>query len=382
MNISKSTLRSLVIMGLGIAGSYFNLWIPIFAAFLALLVMAPVQELFNRFFTANSLFLFFVMAVFSFIGFVNGSLTIQVIIYYCFGAVFFYLFGSIFSSRSSNKRDILLLLLVIFFSLAFQHLVVTIADIFITGIINPERSLQILDSDAQRAVTQRTIEISLCIGSIAFLFFHDDDQVVLRQKTVFIVLGVLGVLCAIHYVSRTGVALAFISLIVGFLFSNAKISSKIFLLVLLIVALFSVLRSEVYDVFLARETDMSNVSNGGLRFERWSYILEMLWVHPWGITNINALEHGYAHNLWIDFGKVGGLLSMVLLILFSFRYVINTWKLQRNKNYPLRLPILVFSIVFFLSLMTEPIHEGAPIFFFVYFLYCGCLQQEVKSPCS
>ena len=366
-------------MGLGIAGSYFNLWIPLFGAILALLVMAPPQELFNRFFTTNSLFLFFVMAVFSFIGFVNGLLTIQVIVYYCFGALLFYLFGSIYSSRSSNKSDVLALLFVITLSLAFQHLVVTMADIYVTGIINPERSLQILDSDAQRAVTQRTVEISLCIGSIAFLFFQDDDKVVLKLKRAFVVLGVIGVLCAIHYVSRTGVTIVLISLVVGFLFSNAKAFSKFFLLVLLIIALKLVTHTEVYDVFMARETDYSNIANGGLRFERWGYIFDMLLKHPWGITNIKALEHAYAHNFWIDFGKIGGLPSMVLLILFSLGYLINTWKILRNKDYPLRLPILVFSIVFFLSLMTEPIHEGATMFFFVYFLYCGFLQQEVKS---
>ena len=130
---------------------------------------------------------------------------------------------------------------------------------------------------------------------------------------------------------------------------------------------------------MARETDYSNIANGGLRFERWGYIFDMLLKHPWGITNIKALEHAYAHNFWIDFGKIGGLPSMVLLILFSLGYLINTWKILRKKDYPLRLPILVFSIVFFLSLMTEPIHEGATMFFFVYFLYCGFLQQEVKS---
>jgi O-antigen ligase len=280
-----------------------------------------------------------------------------------------------------GAEDVLIFIIMFMaISLGLFHMIATVNDIFTVGLVNPERSLETL-GDTQRATTQRTTELSLCIACFCMLFIPRGELKTPILKSAYIVLAIIASLCVLHYVSRTGVALVAVTLIVGLVY-RWGVSWKTLLLFIIVIALYASLQNtELFQVFASRETDVSNLKNVGLRTERWTWGIEYLMNNPWGNLSIREyqLEY-YAHNFWIDYGIAYGLIATFFMVLFSLRSFFSSLKKARRRSGSnnTTLIILTFSVVFVLSLFTEPIIYGAPSYLMMYLMFCG-LVEEVNA---
>lgn len=113
---------------------------------------------------------------------------------------------------------------------------------------------------------------------------------------------------------------------------------------------------------------------------RWTYagdILRLLPKYPLG--NVPYLH--YAHNLWVDIAKEGGIIPFVLYILFAifsvFEGVRYMWK-KREENEKVIFVAAIFAaniLVFF----TEPIMEGSPMTFSIFCFLVGGVSSLLKK---
>ena len=319
-----------------------------------------------------ALLLYFVHGVF-----INGLFNIWGGLMVVLPSIVLYLCGNYFAIRWKYGEIILFLLFLVSLTIALPHFYYTISDIFQNGLINPHRYLSILGED-QQIITQRAILISLCTGAIGLapLWSLKGERSVRRLIRFFVALSFVAVLCVIHYVSRTGVVIFLVSFIVGQYMNSRKSKYRnVFLLIVFCVLLFYVsFETEVGIVFMERNNDTLFQASG--RSGKWELFFNLLLQNPMGIENLAYVTstYAYAHNLWLDFGKYGGLLSFVLLSVFSIINIIKCCKVFFNKSRSdilLKQLCFLFAIVFFLANMTEPILEGVRPFWFAYCFYCG-----------
>lgn len=327
----------------------------------------------------NLTFILLAAALFTFLlfGYLNGNITIQMVIFFSFSSICFFYIGSYLVDHSRSEAEIIYVFALVIIAMALPHIIVTIQDIFTVGLVNPDRILtSIADGgDGQRSVTQRTVEISLCIGSIAFFFAKPKSNLGVRTKKILVIVACICEICALHYVSRTGIAILCIGLLIGFLFSWGISIRSCALLLVLFIGYHYVQNSELYDVFAARDTDYSNVSNVGLRTVRWEWGLKEIKENPFGSTTYMYALHSLAHNFWIDYGKISGYIPFVLLILLSIRNLFQSIIIGLRRIGILSYFAVVYTPIFIATLMTEPVHEGAPLYMFVYFMYIGMINR-------
>lgn len=307
-------------------------------------------------------------------------------VYFVVCSYLMYLIGEGFGRQLQSGRQLVYLLLLLALSIALPHIIITLIDIRIYGIINPMRQLQVLGDEVQMDTTARVIELSLAISGIAFLFYPALTKADKRMKWLFIAFSVIGEICAIHYLSRTGYLLFGLSFGLGFLFYRLKPRAGTILILITIAALIFVLwdsiqSSEIVALYEDREVEKeSSLATGGGRFERWLRGLNGLLVYPFG----DSVSRYYCHNLWLDFGRCFGIFPFLLLVAFSLKDLRYSVRLFRNSSIDmdLRFCVFLFSIVFFLCCFTECIHEGMPAYFFLYCMYCGIITSLYKKRSS
>lgn len=372
-SVDKDYLRLLLILSITLVFNSLSPWLPVIGAFIATLLTRNFKL------SGSASFLLVLWLVYDFLGLSNGNTSVQMAIYLTLPSILFFYLGNEFVRRARSAYNVYLTIFVMITSLALPHILVTIYDIYEVGLVNPDRFLAILGEDNQRSITQRTIEISLCIGSIGLLFQNTTDKTSKRLNRLMVIVSVLAFLCALHYVSRTGVVICLVSLSVGVLY-NWGISFKTIFFVGVALIFYTWLQgTELFDVYAQRETDYSNISNAGLRMPRWEWAWNTTFENPLGTVGFLKAEHPYAHNFWLDLGKNCGVLPFFMMILFSLNHLRNIIKLVRCRIPLLSFAFTLWTLTCYMSLFTEPIHEGATLFMFIYFFYCGVTEQIVNG---
>ena len=344
---------------------------PVFVCviFILMFIRDSIRGVSYRILCFYNIFVFVIFAQFFYCGYTNGNMTFYNAIWYSVPSVIAVMLGHNYALKLNNPKLIISFLFCISLFLALPHIIITVRDILSNGLINPDRSLSIDGYDeTQRAITARTVELSLAICGIAAIFIKKLNAP-LRISNLFIILSVLAELCTLHFVSRTGIAILIIALITGLLYKKIDAKQVIMLVMIsfLVYKLFE--NSGFLDVFSERERDGSSIMDAGGRTERWAIGFAALLENPLGYN----IEDWFAHNFWLDFGRVGGLIAFFLLCIFSILLFAKTIKLRSFQiigGYNCLL-IVVFSVTFLATLFTEPVHSGAPMYMYMYFLFAG-----------
>ena len=301
--------------------------------------------------------------------------------YLCLTPLFLYQLGRYFMSHWKSEDNLFLLLLLLAISLGAAHIGITVDDIIHNGIINPERQLGIgVDDESQRAVTQRATELSLCFFGFSVLFYKPINSFQRIAKIFFVITGILALLCGLHYVSRTCVFLFLIALLTGAVLTskekkNGFLSTIFFVLIfLLFLWVFggSDTVSQLIHLYQDRGMESESIVSAGGRSELWTQAISEIFKNPFG-SNVDF----FAHNLWLDVGLRFGVIPFVLLIWFSassFRKAIRIVR-RKQESFLVRLCVCSFSVLFFMSCFTEPIHVSSPNYLFVYMMFCGMVNS-------
>lgn len=302
-----------------------------------------------------------------------GLATFHNCLWIFFLSVLAFLTGKGFAWKLNDYPSCYYFIYFIFLLLALPQIPVTLIDIAVNGLINPDRGLAILGAkDTQQATTGRTVQLAMAISGIFMLFYHFKDKSLHKIRNYFVILAIVAEICTLHYVSRTGVAVLAISFSLGIILKLGISRKAFFVIILASIVLYFLSDSALGNVFAARETDRSSIGNAGGRSGIWEMGMLMLLSSPNGYE----LE-GYVHNYWLDFGREGGLYACISLILFSLYALWNGFISTRRTNIPsyLSTAILIYSIMFPLVFFTEPIHSGSPLAMYGYYMFTGLVIE-------
>lgn len=309
----------------------------------------------------------------------NGNL-----IFYSIYPPLFYITGRYLTNVNSTRIYALLLLTVFLIGISTIYLVIN--DIQSNQFINIQRSIEIGNNTKASSATLLGALVSLCVASIGLIFSHTSNNSEKVYKIIFVILGILGCMCVIHLVNRTGLVLAVISCF-AVIFKNIKYfkSPKIVISIILILIVLSYLvypileSTNAINVYQNREQDQEfGISSAGGRTERWMDGLSHIFTSPMGGGRFESgYISEYAHNLWLDVSGMAGVFPFFALIVGTVIVLKRNYYLIIKSNLSpfFSSLILVCNIGFFLTCFVEPILEGSFTYTVCYFFFWGITSE-------
>jgi O-antigen ligase len=201
---------------------------------------------------------------------------------------------------------------------------------------------------------------------------------------VFLILTILSLITVIHLINRSGLVVLILCFVAVTIYNMKRDFGRVLgllaigAIVIYFVYNLSLVDEEILQVYEAREVRGHSISEGGGRMTRWTDAIELLFEHPWGYSDLRGIKVHHAHNLWLDVGRVAGVLPFVALLIVTISYGINFLNLLGRNDGFLCSIFLAYNVVFFLSCMVEPIMEGMALYFYLYVMFWGMQRQYLK----
>ncbi len=300
--------------------------------------------------------------------------------------------GRYIIDRQRNPVSSVLLLVFMAISLALPAIIANIKDTIESGeLINISR--RILDNvgDTTRNATGYGSMLSIMIGCLGIILVRANNRIDSKIKIILIVFSILAIYSTIHLLNRTGLALALISIITVSVIPPYSLRSNIYLILSLVIilavgAIFfsdSPFISEAIQLYDERDEGEGSVASYGGRSERWEAGINQLISEPYG--NCNGLyfngHYTHAHNMWLDAGIFGGLISFVLLVIIT---IISLRKILILYNSPILSPfenrvIILICIAILAQGAVEPVIQGVPQLFFYYIFFISIIINLYKK---
>lgn len=324
---------------------------------------------------------FILLSYFAF-AYLNNNVTIAMAVLRIVPSIMLYMLGYNLVGKNQDTNYWYFFLLVIALSTSFVSVYCSIDDTIKNGFIAPERMFGV---NAEEFNYTTSLIASQLIPSIACIGLVFDNPCMIKNKKLKwfgFILGVLGELCAIHYVSRAGILIMAISIIIGLMY-RAKFNFRTIVFVLItIFAFWLFMQSDAYTAFELKNEIGGDISTGNGRDERMLYWLYKIMHNPMGIVNwVNEYSlYPWAHNFWLDFTKECGIIPGMALVCFSLKnlFYVVCIAYKKNVNKSLAQLVLLLSVAYLLTLFTEPTMQGAPLLMFSYFMFCGAVKSIYK----
>ena len=206
---------------------------------------------------------------------------------------------------------------------------------------------------------------------LALLFATIQYMFMLGTRTQFAILLLIVILAALQFTYREqGIAgvlkcigiMAAISLIV-FLFYHFNVFS---------------IRNYILSTNLAAryERRASLENSDSFRFQSFWIGLRELIQYPMG----GRASQIYRHNMWLDVGRVSGIIPVGLLLVYSIKNFVNVAMIWKNKEVSLSLRYLLLFLYIgaYVNCFVEPIWEGALNFFLALCVVDGMVSAMVR----
>jgi len=214
--------------------------------------------------------------------------------------------------------------------------------------------------------------------------------VLFKYKSYFvnlllIVSSILSILCVLRLGNRTQIILLFISfflnIILNYKFNTFK--SNIYIIFLLFFSITTYNFIDINSKYFSQYSDRLNnkeagIDSAGGRSEKWTNSLDLLIDNP---TGWELAKTGYAHNLWLDIAREGGVISLVFICIITISFFINFYRFikkinkKSNENKNLKNYIIILGVCIHFYFFVEPIIDGMPIFFSFFLIFFGNLKM-------
>lgn len=116
-------------------------------------------------------------------------------------------------------------------------------------------------------------------------------------------------------------------------------------------------------------TRVVDIVINSIRFDLWRAGIMSLIKYPLGGCNDCLIrDYGqasmYAHNMWLDIGRNGGIISILLLLFFQISHIKYVWKIINCSYFSdfLKSSLLILIFILMINYFIDPIFEEAPIY--------------------
>lgn len=309
---------------------------------------------------------------------------IQFFLIYTFTPPFFYLWGKYLAEKLDKSQEIFYALLTIGTLFSVSALISVLLNVLEGGFVQSSRSIPMFWDDFPISATKMGsyLTFNMCIPAILLSSFK---RIKLPIKLLLAIIFVLSLICVIRLGSRTQLVIMLSTFLYSiiYVFPRQTFKQNVLVSLLLLVGVFFVFRRVSFDLssdwltsFAGRmeKGGTGELASGGGRTERWVKSFEYLFTDPLGW---DLKEFGYAHNLWLDVLRAGGVIPFVILIIYSVRSFLQIKKISKvSIEYFLNSIIFVYGLAFLLLFMVEPIIEGVFPFFALFCLYKGVINKH------
>ena len=294
----------------------------------------------------------------------------------------FYMFGKTVVANAAKPTHLLIILGIVALVFSAELYYRTIIDVQAYGYVKISHHLgDRLDIEDDFAATLYALNASL--GLVGFSIFFSKYRKKWLLTFLYTALFVLSFISVTHLVSRTGVVVMVMTLVVLALYNimDRKHSNLMpVILVGIIVAIGYFILSDtggMIDVVFAYQdkgsVSGSDIASASSRVGRWLFALRNLFSHPLGWSDI-ARDY-YAHNLWFDVDRIAGIIPFVLLVTVTVLSIKDVMVIIKTHDKTVVPVVLAFYVAISLCCFVEPVIEGLAIYFFLYMFYVGVVDQ-------
>jgi len=306
------------------------------------------------------------------------------VVYFLIYPLLFYNTGKYFGKKYSENY-LLTILLVLLITQAGYWLILVLLNIANGEFVNIHRNF--VFNDKEFAVTLVGVSFALLASGIVLFWVKAENIFQLKVKRIIIAFGILGLICSIYFLNRSIIAIISICIFFVLLFRIFKGQYNKVITIIISIALFGIAFSftpqgnTIFNSYKERELSESESSafmTGGGRIARWKDSIESIIDEPFGG---GKSEWVYAHNLWLDVGKRGGIIPLFFLFLAT---IITTAQmirvyLAKRYSYLFKIYLSIIFITFIVTCSIEPIIQGAFNHFLLMLLFWGILSALDKN---
>ncbi|MBR6569441.1 MAG: hypothetical protein IKK75_03210 [Clostridia bacterium] len=205
----------------------------------------------------------------------------------------------------------------------------------------------------------------------------------LFRKSLYILCSCFSIYAAAMIASRTVVLIgAAANVICGFVYlidtNSLKKKTRMLLLAgvsCLAAVLVFVMNAEVFMDLPVVQRFLSMDLSADSRISLFMNVLNNFWEHPFG-----GMPYFYSHNTWLDFLRLTGWLTFALFTAISVAGLVQCKRIVTCREVLIedRLLVLGVMIAFYLQMFVEPIMDGSPIMFAMFFYMIGANEAYLK----
>lgn len=309
-------------------------------------------------------------------------------IYFAFFAI--YMIGKILSKKYQASN-------VFYFLFAFLMLsdllipsisiVMNLAKIGFTG----GRNMALLwDPNFEYAATGLAGHFILSITAFSTILVPNTTKFESRMKLLYGAIFIISLLCILRLASKTQIIILVITILITILYLIPKqpfiktfglitLISTIILTVFYLKSTDSILFNEYNQ--RAETEDLSYTLSASGRTDIWSRSIGNIFTHPLGWEAHEFGNFKYSHNLWLDAGRVTGIIPLIFLVIFTFQSITLILKVIRSNSYFFNMNVASAFIGLMALFFVEPIIEGLPSALIIFCFLIGYLTGflEVRT---
>lgn len=329
---------------------------------------------FNKTFLQLLLFSFFYFLF----AFLEDSSNLTELFSYLLCPVTFYLLGQRISKESTSEENLMNVFILITIAANIVLWTNSLSDSVQHGVINVGR---IIENDSQREISATLQGLLLSIGISGIAYVIVSGSFLKWRSLVMLCFSLLSLFCTIHLVSRTGIGIFVIAIIVAmlYMFRGGKayviLSITTLYVIYLLLTHYGIINADVFEAYEARAF---NQNTAGGRTEIWISSLAELINNPLGWEKIElGYSKGFCHNLWLDVARRTGWIPFIILLFITFKKLFELSKLALHSQKPFVGYFTALMICVLTTCFLEPVIEGVSIYF--YFL---CFLWGIQSDLS
>ena len=275
------------------------------------------------------------------------------------------------------------------YSIAIGFFIHAMAN-YIINIGTQDRNTIDIWTGVGRSATLQATMLTMIMGSSFY------SLVALKNKLYKLIITIIIILSLSYNLilgTRTLIIVSVVSFIVScitFIILNRRNiflvlkNGKTLLIVIIVIFLvfisnFMGIREKIENTKLLRRinkpysTEEADENRVQTLFLAFNSILE----HPMGGNNERIGELKYAHNMWLDVGKQAGIIPFVLLSVFTIISLWNVIKIFKNEKFSNEFKVFLAGIysAVLLNMAVEPIMQGEPLFFIMFCMIIGMVDN-------
>lgn len=354
----------------------------IFFCYLLIPIFILIFRMNIKLFDFNILFIFLFSSLYFITLFLNKNnpeSESSLIGYLLFPAIF-YFFGKYIVSKYPTVTTIYYLAFFICFMFSILPFAANILSVTKIGFMQ-DRDLHMFwtDEEARQNATGIGSYFAINMAMLPLLFTQKVNEVEKKLGYFAFFLFGIGMFSTLNMSNRTGLFISIVA-ILFFAFipkwNSIKSLSVISIFLVLIAFLYFTDTMNIrswfeYSLYFERLSNTGIIDEGS-RILIWKSNIIRLFNNPYGYSNAFDFQI-YAHNLWLDVGRVAGSIPLIPLVVFTISAILNIYKVVTfNKDdIFFRQLILGMGIAFFITFFMEPVMEGLFIMFLFFCFYFG-----------